>query len=1039
VRLSDTAIRRPAFTTMITLTLMVVGIVGYARLPVDFFPDVSLPIFTVIVPYPGANPDQIEREVAEPLEEALSSIGGLEETRSFCRENVAIVVTRFSMESDATEVGNEIRDRVSAVRSLLPDDIRDPIFRKLDPAAMPIMTWAVSSAQGPLATRELADRLVKPAVERVPGVGSVEVSGGREREIRIELDLPKMAALRIPLMRVIQLIGYDTRDIPAGVVELGDRRMGLRSSGQVDSLEELGGIVVQPLPSPVYLRDIATLVDGEADRSTTTRVDGIEAVTFAVIKESGSNTMAIVRDVRKAMKRLEELLPEGTTVEPVIDLSDMVGHMNTEMRTSLMLGALFAILVIYLFMADWRATLITAIALPTSVVTTFFFMYLAGFSLNILSLLGLSLAVGILVDDAVVVIEVIHRHREAGASPFEAASKGTSEVGLAVLAATLTIMAVFVPVGFVGGMIGQFFKEFGLSIALAVAVSLFIAFTVTPMLTARVRPPLPIEQRGRITRFQLGVMQRIDDGYRALLAVALRHGRLVVAVAMAMFVSSLLLVGVVGFEFIPKYDRGRFEVDVRMAPSTSLAAAEEQAGEIEALLQRIDAVEHIYTVVGPDGETDRLWLSVGVGEKGTRPPISALQEEARTLLGELPGLSIAVADPPIIEGGPVSKTIEIQIRGDDSAAIARVADQVRTELRQIPGTIDVVTTHRPGRPELQLEVDRDKAAVAGLSVGQVGIALRMAIAGVVVGTYREDQRSYDIRVRARAADREPRAIMGNLLLLSPLPRLEDPYGLGTPVALGNVARVEHRSAPLAIERHDKQRHLQVACNLAGRPLSDVKTDILAMFERLDRPPEVEVVLLGESDAANDALGSLLWALGLAIFFIYAVLVSQFESFVHPFTIMLSLPLAVVGAFVTLLLAGWQVGIVSMLGVILLMGLVTKNAILLVDRANQLREQGRGIVPALLEAGHLRLRPILMTTLATILGMLPPALSTGAGSEIRRPMAWPVIGGMLVSTLLTLVVVPVVYMWIEGYRERFQARRKARAERRARRGEAEETT
>ena len=1030
MRLSEVSIKRPAFTTMVTLTLMVVGLVGYFRLPIDFFPDVSLPIFTVIVPYPGAGPDQVEREVAEPIEEALASIGGLDELRSFCRENVAIIVTRFSMDSDVAVVGDEIRDRVSAVRSTLPDEIHDPIFRRLDPSAMPIMTWAVSSEGGPMATREVADRLVKPAVERVPGVGTVEVSGGREREIRVELDLPKMAALRIPLMRVIQLVGYDVRDIPGGVVELGDRRVGLRSSGRVESLEELGSIVVQPLPSPIYLRDIAQIVDGEADRSTTTRVDGAEAVTFAVIKESGANTVAVVADVREAVDRLRELLPEGTTVEPVIDLSDMVNDMNSEMRVALMLGALFAILVIYLFMADWRATLITAIALPTSVITTFFFMYLAGFSLNILSLLGLSLAVGILVDDAVVVIEVIHRHREEGKSAFEAARAGATEVGPAVLAATLTILAVFIPVGFVGGMIGQFFKEFGLSIAIAVSVSLFIAFTVTPMLTARVRPPLPAEQRGRVTRFQLSVMQWIDDQYRGLLAVALRHGRLTVVIALALFIGSLLLVGVIGFEFIPKYDRSRFEVDVRMAPSTSLAAAEVHAERIEGLMQTLPGVEHIFTVVGPDGETDRLWMTVLVGEKGTRPSIYELQAQARDVLSEVPGLSIAVGDPPFMEGSPSQRTIEIEVRGDEQAAIVRVAEQVRQGLAEIPGTTDVVTTHRPGRPELRLEVDRDKAAVAGLSVGQVGIALRMAVAGVVVGSYREGNETYDIRIRARQEDREPRGLMGNLLLLSPLPRLEDPYGLGTPVALGNVARVEHRSAPLTIERHDKQRYLQVSCDLAGRPLSDVKADVLAMFDRLDKPPDIDVVLLGESEMANDALGSLLWALGLAIFFIYAVLVSQFESFVHPFTIMLSLPLAVVGAFLTLLLAGWQVGILSMLGVILLMGLVTKNAILLVDRANQLRAQGKGIVESLLEAGHLRLRPILMTTLATILGMLPPAFSTGSGSELRQPLAWPVIGGMLVSTLLTLVVVPVVYMWIEQFRERWRERRAARKARRA---------
>ena len=479
------------------------------------------------------------------------------------------------------------------------------------------------------------------------------------------------------------------------------------------------------------------------------------------------------------------------------------------------------------------------------------------------------------------------------------------------------------------------------------------------------------------------------------------------------------LVGVVGFEFLPNYDRSRFEVDVRLAPSTTLAAANVKAAEVEKLLFAIEDVEHIYTVVGPDGETDWIHMTLILPPKSGRDrSVYEVLDDARAVLAELPGVTATAQDPPIVSGGAMGKEIEIEIRGDNLEELQRVASEVRLGLQQVSGATGITTTYRPGRPELNLDVDRDKAGIAGLSVGQVGIAARMAVAGQVIGTFREDNRSHDIRILAQKQDRTPQALMSNLLLLSPLPRLDDPWGRGTPVALGNVATIDHNEAPAIIQRHGRVRYLKVSCDTTGRPLSDVKNDALTMIDGLDIPPGIDTAMLGEVDMARDAAGSLIVALVLAIVFIFAVLVSQFESFIHPFTIMLSLPLAVVGAFLTLLLFGWPVGVISMLGIILLLGLVTKNAILLVDRANQFRAQGAGIRDSLMLAGSQRLRPILMTTMAMILGMLPPALSTGAGSEMRQPMAWPVIGGLLASTLLTLVVVPVVYMWIEQLRERF---------------------
>ncbi len=1012
--LSRLSVDRPVFTTMVVGMLMILGIIGLQRLPVDKFPEVSLPVITVVVPFPGASPAQVEDEVIKPIEDAVAGLQGLDEIVAFARENVGIVVVVFGMDAPIEQVSAELRDRVFGLKAFMPDGVEDPIFQRIDPAATPVMTLAVASDLDELATREIAERDIKPLLERIDGVGAVQVLGGEEREIHVELDLAKMAELRIPMMQVAQLVGYDTMDIPGGHIELGEARIGLRALGAVEDLDELGSIVVQGFPAPIYLRDIATIVDTTAERSSLARVDGRRAVTLEVIKESGANTVAVCEDVRELADDLE--LPGGVGIQPVIDNSTMAQDMLHEMQRALIIGAAMAILVVYLFMLDWRSTFISATALPTSVISTFFFMWLFGFSLNILSLIAMALAIGVLIDDAVVVREVIYRHLEEGKGAVEAALEGTKEVALAVLATTLSIVAVFVPVGFMQGMVGQFFAQFGLTVAIAVVVSLFIAFTVDPMLSARMSKVVKPEERGRVTRAMLRFHEGVERQYRGLLDWSLGHGKTVVFIALLLFGGSLGMVAITGGEFIPKYDQSQFMVDVDLAPHTALAPAEHTAEQIEQRLSAIPELEHVYTVVGRDGASDVLSLRAVTARKSERErSIYAIQDEARELLSDLPGVTIGVRDPPLLEGSKMGTDIEVEIRGANMENLEEVADAVRMGLGRIDGAINVRSSYRPGRPELQLDVDRDKAGAAGLSVGQAGITLRMAVAGQVIGKYRDAGQSHDIRLMARSEDHTPDALTNNLLLLSPIPRVDDPWGRGTPVALGNVSRLEWQTAPAVIERHDRQRRLTVSCAVQDRPLSDVVADTQQMLDELHTPGDVDTEILGMAEVASESLNDLLLALGLSIIFVYAVLASQYESFIHPFTIMLSLPLAVVGAFATVFLMGWAIGIVTMLGIILLMGLVTKNAILLVDRANQLVAEGQVARRAMLEAGVERLRPILMTSLAMILGMLPPALSNGSGSEIFRPMATPVIGGLVASTLLTLVVVPVVWLWVERIR------------------------
>ncbi len=1016
--LSSVSVRRPVLATMVAVVLMILGVIGLMRLPVDLFPDVSMPVVSVIVPWPGADPEQVERDVVRPVEDAIAGIGGLEDTYASARQHVGVVTAVFAMDVSLQEAVDQVAERLDAVRTAFPDGVGEPFLRRIDPAASPVLTLALASGLDPLATRDLASRVVKPALEQVRGVGAVTLLGGEEREIQVLLDLPKLAELRIPLLQVAQLVGLDTRDIPGGSLLVGPASVALRSRGRVASLEELGSIVIQGFPRPVYLRDVATLVDGRKDLETIARVDGDRAVTLDVVKEAGANSVAVVDRVRDRLASLD--LPPGVQVAPVIDTTVMARDMLHDMKRTLGLGAAMAVLVVFLFMVDWRSTLISGVALPTSLVTTFFFMWLAGFSLNMLTLVAMSLAIGILIDDAVVVREVIYRHQHAGEDPVTAALQGTREVALAVLATTLSILAVFVPVGFVGGLVGQFFAQFGLTIAIAVIVSLFIAFTLDPMLSARIGRVIPVERRSRPARALLGFWERVNDGYRGALSWALDHGRTVIGAAAVLFAASVAMAALTGFEFMPRYDRSGFQVNLDLAPYTSLASAERVAGTVEARLAEVPEVLRTYTLVGPDGASDRVTMRVETVPKRSRErDVYAIQADARARLADLPGVTVSVTDPPLLEGLEMGDAIEIEVRGEDLPAMARVAEAIRQGVRRIPGAADVVSSWRPPRPELALDVDREQAAAAGLSVGQAGLALRMAVAGQVVGALVEGDRAHDIRILARPEDRSPETLLPCVLLLSPLPRLDDPWGRGTPVALENVARLTWSSTPGNLERHDRMRTLVVSCGVVGRALSDVEADVRQLLAGIERPPGVDTRIGGDVDLARDAMGSMLFALGLAVAMVYAVLAAQFESFVHPFTIMLSLPLAIVGAISTVFLAGWPVGIPTMLGVILLVGIVTKNAILLVDRALLAVREGRAPREAMLEAGHLRLRPILMTSLAMILGMTPAALSQGSGSEVQQPLALPVIGGLIASTLLTLFVVPVAWLWVERVRARLR--------------------
>lgn len=1009
MNISDIAIRRPVFTTMVMFALMILGLVSFSRLGVDLFPDISFPLVTVTTPYPGAGPEEVEQLVTRPIEDAVSSLSGVDSVRSYSREGVSVVVIAFEIGTDIKMASMDVRDRATAVHRTMPLDVRESTYLRLDPSATPVQTLVLSGPGDARTMRALADDVIKPVLERGEGVAAVNIRGGQEREIQVLLSAEKLSRYGLNVGQVSQLLSLENGNVPIGRLDQGPQETTLRLQGEVSRVEDIANIiVVNYAGTPVRVSDLGEVVDGVGERRTLVRVNGQEAVAIEVMKQSGGNTVAVADALVDPIEEARALLPPGVQLNVIIDSAEFIRENTEHVEQELVLGGLAAIVVIFLFMLDWRSTFISALALPTSVVTTFFGMYLLGFSLNMMSLMGLSLSIGFLVDDAIVVRENIYRYIEAGEDPFTAASKGTKEIALAVMATTATILAVFVPVAFTGDIIGQLFQQFALTIAVAVSISLFVAFTVDPMLSARLVKPRghgEDEHTGALGAVRRG-MESLDGVYRGVLAWALSHRKTVIFGATLAFFGSVGLVGLMGTEFFPKPDRGQFMVTAVLPPGSSLQHSADKAAELEAVLRADKDVKLVYSVIGVSEEARKLSMRVVIVDKSERErDLPTLMNDLRQSFTRVAGVRTSFQEAGILEGDSDLRQspITINVRGPDFATLERLAEEVGLAVAETKGVTDQDSTFAPGLPEVRVEIDRDRASALGVTAVQAGMALRSAVVGDTPTRFREGEKDYTVRVQLRPEDRD------DLDALASLP-LSTRAGL---IQLRQVANLERSTSPATIEREARQRQITVTANILGRTLGEVVDDIQKKVDKMDLPEGYTVKFSGEAERMRNSSKALGLALVLAIVFIYVVLASQFESFIHPATIMVSLPLAVVGAMVALFITGQTLGMSTFIGVILLMGLVTKNAILLVDRANQIRdERGLGAVEALLEAGPTRLRPILMTSATIVLGMLPTAISTGPGSEFRAPMSISVIGGVITSTVLTLVVVPVVYVLLD---------------------------
>lgn len=1007
--LSDVSIKRPVFTTMGALLLVVLGLLGLRGLGTDLFPNVSFPIVVTTVVYKGAGPAEVESQVVEPLEDAVAGISGVDFIHSWSRESYGLVVAQFTLSTDVDRAVQDVRDKVAAVEGRLPRDADKPVIGKLDVGAAPIQTYAVSAQIPSAQLRQLIEDRVKPALSQLEGVAEVRVLGGDTREVRIDVSVDRSLAAGVAPAQLAQTLGMENVDVPAGRLDLGAKELAVRALGQFPSVDAIRALPVARSQSGAQVRldEVATVTDGVADQRTLARLNGKEAILLDIVKAPGANTITVAANVEKVMHALPGQLGQGFESRLLIDQAKLIEANAEEVWVALIFGGAMAILIILMFLLDLRGTFISSLALPTSVVGTFFVMSLFGYSLNQMTLLALSLAIGLLIDDAVVVREAITHRLELGEPPMAAASKGTRDVGLAVLATTLSLVAVFVPVAFMPGMVGQFFKEFGVTISAAVLISLLISFTLDPMLSARLAKrhnPGDVKRENAVARTLRKGFEALEAGYARMLGWVMKHQGLTALITVGVIALSVLASSSLGTEFISAQDRSQLLIDLRLPVGSSVQETNRRTEAAEKLVKALPEVVDVYSIVGNDGEANRARLRTLLTPKQKRSKnIEQVKNELRATLATLGDAQVAIIDPPDIENAGDFFPIMVRVLAPKTEGALADAKRIEQMLKEIPGTTDVRVDYTPPRDELQAIIDRARAGDGDLSAGALGMQLRLALNGQEIGKLRQDQEETPIVVRLEAQDRDDVDAVKRMLV----------FGPKGPRPLSDVAEVVQREGPSVIERHNRQRQVAVYSNLDGKAaLGQVAQ---ALEAKLKAAPVAEgntVVYDGQMKLLYEQNDAFALVFLLAFVFVYMVLASQFESFKHPFTIIVSVPLALIGALLGLVVTGFNLSLGAMIGVILLMGLVTKNAILLVDGALQNLRAGDELVPALLKAGPRRLRPILMTSAAMAIGMVPTAVGKGLGSEFRAPMAIAVIGGVITSTLLTLVVVPVVFAFFE---------------------------
>jgi hydrophobe/amphiphile efflux-1 (HAE1) family protein len=1012
--LSNVSVRRPIFATVLVALVVVFGLFGSTRLGVDRFPDVDFPVVSVITRLPGAAPKEVESDISMKIEEAVNTISGIDELRSISNEGVSQVYVTFELEKDIDSAVQEVRDRVGTVQADMPEGVEEPVVQKIDPAATPILYVAVRSNAPIDRVTEVADKIVRRKIESTAGVGQVSVLGGSKRQINVRLDAARMRALGVTPLDVERAISSSNRTIPGGRLEGGPEQEVLRVRGRADRPEALGDIVVtERKGSPVHVRDVAVVEDGVESPETAALRNGTPAVFLSIRKQSGSNSVAVVDQVRARIQEMQPELPSGYSLEIVRDNTAIIRTSVAAVVEHLVLGALFAGAVVLLFLGSVRSTVIAAVAIPVSIIGTFALMWLQGFTMNTITMLALALAVGIVIDDAIVVLENIHRTiEEKGLSPVKASVIATKEIALAVLATTLSLIAVFLPVALMTGIVGRFLKSFGMTMAFSILVSMLVSFTLTPMLSSRwLRAKRPhaqaghTEQKPLLERLTDRVHAPIERAYVAILAWVMRRRWVVVVVSLVTLATAVPLLGSVPKGFLPKSDDAEFEINVRLPEGTSIDATVVAAERMARDVRGVHSVESTMVTIGDNNERApnlaRIYVKLTPPEARKESQFDVMETIRATVVARQPkNFVIDVSEVPMFSGGSKQANVAYDISGPDLDGLERYATELTEKVRKLPGAVDVNTSLVAGKPETSLDIDRERAADLGVKVADISNVLRLFVGGVEVSRYEEDGESYPIHVRGALEDRVDFASLELLTV---------PAAGGASVPLADLVRAKKDTGPGTIERMNRRRQVTLFANVAPNVSQGT---LMAGVEQAVRdmklPPAYRVAPTGQSKEMGRTGTAFLAAFGLSFVFMYLVLAAQFESWLHPITILLALPLTLPFALVSLILFRQSLDIYSMLGLLVLFGVIKKNAILQIDYTNQLRAKGMERTQAILEANRERLRPILMTTLAFVAGMVPLMFSTGVGAGFNHATSGVIVGGQVLSLLLTLLATPVAY-------------------------------
>ncbi len=1024
--LADLSIKRPTFITSVIVLMIAAGLVAMRGLGVDLFPNVTFPVVTVTTPYPGAGPSEMETLVSRPLEDELSTLSGIKRLSSISQEGVSIVIAEFTLETDVSFAEQQVRDRVASTKRKLPSEVMEPTIRRIDPADQPIVVLSVT-AEGLSAGQlyDLANETIRPRLEQVNQVGLVEVVGGRKREIHVALDRNQLKRTELSAGFVAQRLGATGQNVPVGTVEEGKQETVLRTIGQFKSLKDIENTVLNLFGNdiPVTIKDVGNVVDTLSDEKSRAYLNGKNTLFINAYRQSGANTIAVVDALKNRVTQInEELSKNGSNAQITLvrDGSTPIRANVDDVKESILIGVILAVLVVYLFLANGRSTLITGLALPNSLIGAFVLMAAAGFTINIMTLLALSLSVGLLVDDAIVVRENIFRHMEMGKPAKKAAREGTLEVTLAVIATTFTVIAVFGPVAFLKGIVGQFFREFGLTICFAMLISLFDALTIAPMLSAYFAGKHSKDEKpGKLYSLTVGPIlsgfsrfqDRLEDAYEGLLKYTVRRPLKVLLISGVVFVLSMATVQFVPKTFLPTQDAGEFSMTFDLPPGTSLDRMDEVATEIEAIVRKNPEVEIIALTVGnKDGASNVADAYVRlVPAKNRSLNTSGVKQKVRDQLQAFAYANPVVKDYDAVGGGV--RPFTLNFLGNDQKVLEDYAQKFFAKFKDDPALKDVELNFRPGKPEFQIIPNESAMQRLGVSTLAMGGELRAQVEGLTPVKYREDGREYDVRVRLQENQRD---------LKSNFDQTYIPNVNGSMVPLARIAQGVESSGPSRVNRQDRSRYVQLAADIApGGGLGDIMAKMTQAIEtdpELKLPAGVTYAFVGQAENFQELATNMAIAMGFGALFIFLVLASLYESFVTPFTIMLALPLAICGSLVALAVTQESLNIFSMIGIIMLLGVATKNSILLVDYTNHLiREEHMDPLKALVRAGRVRLRPILMTTMALIAGTLPVAMGLNEASRQRTSMGVAIIGGLISSTLLTLVVVPAAYQYIERFR------------------------